>query len=649
MKIYFYYVLILLLCTACATNESDPTLEHAEYSVTFRAQLNNEDETKATQPGDDLLNENEIKRLDILFYKGENNVYYPADNQISYKKSGNGVEVSVQFTTSEVALFDNATDYKMVVIANTNLLRDNLANIQYSELKQLVQSSNLISMPNEAFLMDGEVNTKLSPTITTLTDVKLKRAAAKVNIRIDAVSIPGWEFVSAEAQLYSSAKKTTLLQGNPCVLAESDFESYLPRDIQMNNSETFYSYENDWTLDSEKEPWMLLKVNVKNLQNTIDATYYKVRLNYLNASGTDPQLAFKLIRNKIYELGINLYALGSPDPELPLELTCNFRILDWTTKQIDVSIDNYKYLVVFEDQVDMYNIVNRDIKYASNMSVQLVINQVSYTQYNSDGSITKVPITSGANYPTIKLDSTNRTINISSKIPINYVPKEIEFEVKTIGTPQLSQKVKVTQYPPIYVTAEWSNSSTNVGGGSTLGGCNTDYSNGATGQKNFNLYKVTILLSDFSKFSGGVTYPSTDGYVLGDPSVVDNNIRTTGTDEISNNIYSPQFVIASQRGITLPDTWDCAFSRCKAYREGGYLQGSWRIPTKAEIQIVDMIQDDVNSAVKSLLIGDEYWSARKDNQGKSTSYNFKGNTFTESSTKNYPVRCITDTWNRNTK
>ena len=56
-----------------------------------------------------------------------------------------------------------------------------------------------------------------------------------------------------------------------------------------------------------------------------------------------------------------------------------------------------------------------------------------------------------------------------------------------------------------------------------MGGCNTDYPNGASGQQNFNLYKVTILLSDFSKFSGSVTYPSTDGYVLGDPSVVNSN------------------------------------------------------------------------------------------------------------------------------
>ena len=630
MKIYFYYVLILLLGTACATNESDPTLEHAEYSVTFRAQLNNEDETKATQPGDDLLNENEIKRLDILFYKGENNVYYPADNQISYKKSGNGVEVSVQFTTSEVALFDNATDYKMVVIANTNLLRDNLANIQYSELKQLVQSSNLISMPNEAFLMDGEVNTKLSPTITTLTDVKLKRAAAKVNIRIDAVSIPGRVFVSAEAQLYSSAKKTTLLQGNPCVLTESDFESYLPRDIQMNNSETFYSYENDWTLDSEKEPWILLKVNVKNLQNAIDATYYKVRLNYLNASGTDPQLAFKLMRNKIYELGINLYALGSPDPELPLELTCNFRILDWTTKQIDVSIDNYKYLVVFEDQVDMYNIVNRDIKYASNMDVKIENIQAYYYEFDSNGDKIKKPILStDLSYPKIVLNKQNSSININASIPINYVPKEIEFDVQTIGVPQLSQRVKVFQYPPIYVTAVKSMDSSS-GNGAGDCGSNT-YPHGSTGRINFTFYTVTTLVHN------------SEATVVGDPTVLSDGIKVTGTDVVSNNMISPQFVIATQRGITSQIEYNCAQTRCKTYRETPYKKGEWRIPTKAEIVLIDKIQDDPKSAVKSLLQGSSYWSAYKWEY-----YTFTNNSFSSSSNQAF-VRCITDTWNRNTK
>ena len=257
------------------------------------------------------------------------------------------------------------------------------------------------------------------------------------------------------------------MQGDPCILAESDFDSYFPRDIQMNNSEAFYSYENDWTLDSKKEPWVLLKVKLKlkNSQSVIITTYYKVRLNYLNASSTDPQLAFKLMRNKIYELGVNLYALGSPDPELPLDLTCNFRILDWTTKQIDVSIDNYKYLVVFEDQVDMYNIVSRDIKYASNMDVKIANIQAYYYEYDSKGGKEKKPISStDTSFPKISLDKQKSSVNINASIPVNYVPKEIEFDVQTIGTPQLFQKVKVTQYPPIYVTAEWSNSSTNVGG-----------------------------------------------------------------------------------------------------------------------------------------------------------------------------------------
>ncbi|MGL6179674.1 MAG: fimbrial protein [Tannerellaceae bacterium] len=633
MRTYLYYMLILLLGTACATNESDLIFEQTKYSVTFRVQLNNnEEETKATQPGDDSLNENEIKRLDILFYNGENNVYYPADNRVSFQKSGNGVEVSVQFTTSEVALFDNATNYKMVVIANTNLLREKFANIQYSELKQLVQSSNLIDIPNESFLMDGEVNTKLSPTITKLTDVKLKRAAAKVNIQINAMSIPGCKFVSAEAQLYSSAKKTAVMQGNPCVLLDSDFDSYLPRDIQMNNSETFYSYENDWTLDSKKEPWVLLKVNIKNSQNTIITTYYKVRLNYLNASGTDPELAFKLMRNKIYELGIHLYTLGSSDPELPLDLTCNFRILDWTSKQIDVSIDNYKYLVVFEDQVDMYNILCRDIKYASNMDVKIENLQAYYYEFDSNGDkIKRTLLSTDSSYPVIVLDKQNSSINIKTSIPINYVPKEIEFDVQTIGVPQLIQRVKVFQYPPIYVTAVKSVDSTS---GSGVGDCGDNiYPHGSTGRTNFTFYTVTTLVHN------------SETTFVGDPTVLSNGVMVTGTDVVSNNLISPQFVIATQRGITSQINYDCAQTRCKTYRETPYKKGEWRIPTKAEIVLIDRIQDDPKSAVKSLLQGSSYWSAYKWEY-----YTFTSNSFSANSSLNQAyVRCITDTWNRNSK
>lgn len=655
MKKVILYILLIIVSYSCQTEWEDAPIINTPETFSFFVDIKNDPiRTKTTELGDDLLNENKIDRLDVFFYRGETCVFYPVASQLSLDQPSGLVDI--KFSPAEAGLFDNQTLYNVYVVANTNIARSDLMNLTLSELKMKVQSSNLAQMPNSNFLMDGTFDTKLPYQAVQFAIVNLKRAAIKIRPKFDLLNIPGYTFVSANIVMNRYLDKTSLLEGIPYnANVSTDLKNYSKRNFPIGDTEVFYTYETSWDKDIRYEPSLLMEVRLRNTAGVEKNYYYKLSLSFLNSNDIDQAYAFKLLRNKIYEIGVQIRELGGDDPQNPLVLTCNYLIKDWTTKNIDVNISNLHYLVVFETQVNMYNISNYKIGYAASTSIEIKNKKAYYNTYNNSGVATQNPVTTGWS---INVDATNSKITINSTIPNNYVPREFEFTVSTVGLANnLTQLVKITQYPPIYITSQYSSTSTGVGGGSSYGGCNSDYPNGdaSSGQTNFNLYKITVLVNDFSKIANVANYPSISNYVLGDPSIIESgtNRMITGTDAISNNIISPQFVIASQRGITLPRDWSCALSRCKAYREGPYAGGKWRIPSKAEVQIVDMIQGDPNSAVKTLMIGTEYWSARSDevsNRGRtSDSYRFTENKFYTTNSWNtsgneFPVRCITDTW-----
>ena len=107
-------------------------------------------------------------------------------------------------------------------------------------------------------------------------------------------------------------------------------------------------------------------------------------------------------------------------------------------------------------------------------------------------------------------------------------------------------------------------------------------------------------------------------------------------------MVSPSFELASQLGATSAWPYNKTFSngRNRYYNEdytwGGYLEvntalcncatytetrivngvevplDDWRLPTEAEIRLIDQLQNDPNSAVKSIMTGRYYWSAKSD-------------------------------------
>ena len=132
---------------------------------------------------------------------------------------------------------------------------------------------------------------------------------------------------------------------------------------------------------------------------------------------------------------------------------------------------------------------------------------------------------------------------------------------------------------------------------------------------------------------------------------VDGKYFQTQIDKVHNKTISPQFVIATQRGITSDSkSWEIAQQRCATYRESQYAAGSWRMPTLAELKLVRRMQLDPNSAIKNLFVfsgaGGErgWWTAQ---YGASVILNNPNDA--EAININRPdidnsVRCVRDIW-----
>lgn len=267
---------------------------------------------------------------------------------------------------------------------------------------------------------------------------------------------------------------------------------------------------------------------------------------------------------------------------------------------VDVVIADLKYLFVRETKVVMANITEYIIEFAS--SSDITIDKPSfatYEKYELRGNVISKGVgyyySNSNQYPTITRDSgKNGYIRITSKLPVNYFPKQFVFGVHNNDNLSV-EGIVVDQYPPQYLTGEKSE------------GGNHDSS--ADYSKNPNLFTITTIASG--------------DWIIGNPSKIVDNAIETKDDEQSNNMISPRFIVASRYAAVSGGTytWQKAHDRCRTYWEtldskktgknATYPPGKWRMPTLAELKFMDAIQE-ASPAVDYLFNQDsKYWGARK--------------------------------------
>lgn len=651
-------IAIAIACSGCSTEilqQTDPD-DH-----TFTISLISDSEHATRAQGEDRYNENSIERTDIFFFDASGNVvYYPTQSQITYLSK----KLVLSIPGQEVQQLFNKS-LTLYMLANSKLSRDELSGKKQNEIINLVQQnpSSFNPVPftaQSSLLMDGAIALSgLNETKTDLGSITLKRASAKVIVRITEAKIDGYSATEASVRINNYLDKTTVSGlGEPYIASGSDYKHSLYRTIKLPesgnvyDSEPLYSYANDWSDTPSQESYITLRVKWRK-NETAEEKYYHYRIPF-NHMPADEEFNYCLKRNHIYTFNVNIGVLGGLDPEEVVELQPYFELKDWTSKDIIVDLNPYNFLVVAEQYIEMYDISQRSVQYISNSPVTITIDSVYYYHYSSTGDINKTLIPQGNTYyPTILPNIQTSTIDISTRVPINYVPKYIRFTVSNESG--LTQTVRVVQYPRQYITSQYSNIS-DINFSNFPNGFWTNNGMGNSTMKNFNFYTITttsVAKEDKFILGGNLTAPTSN--------IQTGPIVATKMDAASNQIVSPKFVVATQRGIISARSYFQAQGRCYEYAEGPYPKKTWRMPTTAEMALIAKLQNDNNSAIKDLFVPatdntGRWWTAQREVVGSGTTYYYYNvragqlesqTVYSGGTDPMMPVRCVHDVWEDN--
>lgn len=633
------YALILLMVSGCIAERpvACPDDDASSAQLSLRLAVQQIRSLRATEAGADALNENKIESLQILFYKGEE-LYW----SVSPAPAADG-NYSIPIPEAQQQSFDGNSTYNVYVVTNMAFK----APKQESELAKIVVTEPVSDKPNAKFVMQGKTSKKINlgtPEGKQLGTVELRRVASKLRIT-PTVQVTGYElageiqvkFVGATDRGYLTAEE---------VAAGANSIAYAYRATSNKEPQHFYSYYNKWSSNDEA-PYYLLTVPLKKAgATTVADYYYRVAL-----TPAEPHFT----ANKLYDLKLGIHKLGSTTPEEPVSITGTLSILPWTLCDDQYDLPAANYLEVSEKEAHIYNVETHTISYESSKKpVTTQIVEVSFSYVNgATGVATTDNISSSSDqYPTVTV--VGNQIQIESRIPINNVPKKIRIKVSN-GIAGLDKEVTVYQYPSLFVV-------------NTIGVKSSIRPDGtlADGLNNKAIYRITVQNPPKGKILGFPPREMTDfwpGYWNGSRWVLTGGTKTskltTKRDAETAQMVSPSFELASQLGATerwsyLEYGWtqegpmwnpswyrtdsigadeETALCDCALYTEARIVNGKevilddWRLPTEAEIRLIDQLQNDPNSAVQSIMTGRYYWSAKdnaaiklKGGSGGSTSY-----------------------------
>ena len=632
------YALILLMVSGCVTERPVACPDEGSTAeLSLRLAVQEIRSLRATtEPGVDALNENKIESLQILFYKG-GTLYW----SVSPAPSTDG-NYNIPIPEDKQGGFDGNSTYDIYVVTNMTFT----APQQESDLAKIPVSESVAKLPNDKFVMQGKTSKQINlktPEGKQLGEVQLRRVASKLRIT-PTIAVEGYALDGTiQIKFVGATDRGCLIAEEPATGVSAIDYGY--RDTQAQQPQLFYSYYSNWSSDPDQAPYYLLTVPLKKAGETTAVNYYyRVAL-----TPAEPHFT----ANKLYDLKLGIHKLGSTTPEEPVSITGSLSILPWTICDDQYDLPASNYLEVSEREAHIYNVETHTISYESSkkpVTTQIVEASFSYVNGATGQAITDAIPTSSDQYPTVTV--VGNQIKIQSRLPINNIPKKIRFKVSN-GITELDKEVTVYQYPSLFITH-------------TMGAKSSRRPDGTlehSGLNNKAIYRITVqnppagMILGFPPRGNTNFYKSewvSDGWLSGHNEYqIQHSDYTTMRDAETAQMVSPSFELASQLGATPSMPYDqtqenhtmydkkTALCNCATYTETRIVNGvevtldDWRLPTEAEIRLIDQLQNDPNSAVQSIMTGRYYWSA-KDN----AAIKLQGGS--EGSTSDAYTRCVRD-------
>lgn len=443
-----------------------------------------------------------------------------------------------------------------------------------------------------------------------------------------------------------------------------------------------YVYPNNWADNSilEREACVVMNLPMVYTSGESSVNHYN---SWYKIPMTDEKM-FK--RNNYYEVNITLNRPGATEESTPIELNdIYYAVEEWVEQDIYVGGDDKpKYLSVNKTEMEMRNIAvdASTLSFASSSPVTITVKDIYY--YNKFGQkTTDSPAITG----TTETGSIAGNITVNSPLPTNNAIRY--FTLVVTNQDGITREVQVAQYPLEYITnqqgwysyrsdfytgtynpttyeykgsrrtaANWGNNGWSYGTeygegyffGSKVASMRTD------GTSRLYYYRWTQNGTSASTDQGNLTAlnnarmyhvqitASSGKYIVGIPKLDADGFTDDGEDNAE--LVSPSFMIASQLGATLaPGSKEQAERHCREYVEvydpdnnpqtnNAIHYDNWRLPTRAEVQIIIDFQYVPNAAMDEVLSGNYYWSATGEVRNPQSS----------SSGTQSAVRCIRDVY-----
>lgn len=417
-NIVFGFLSCAMLCGGCSDAMED-IIDAPSESLTLRFYSAGAGTRADIESSDASLNENLISNLAVAFYPSAASDSKNAVKFNLFKNLGatGKVERKIIISDEEVALLFGSTETSGAtcrVYALANLSDEEIATLgktpTVAAMKELRVSSEFDTQQvQESFVMSGDAtvtyNIDASGKKTAVGNVQLVRSAAKITLNIklpESYKDPGtgniWEPIASPA---TGAMRVLLNNGvkNSRVLVPQEGYDFKDEDYfnittadatygfvdnRVNNSEypnkqkvPFYTYPNRWenTPGERHRTALTLIVPWHNTTtNTYQTFYYRVPVTPAEMPG--------LVSNHSYQIDLNVGMLGSAMPETPVEITGNYRVVDWARETIDVNIKDYRYLVVSPTTYRMDNAEDFTLNFYSSHPVEVDDITMTYQRFS---------------------------------------------------------------------------------------------------------------------------------------------------------------------------------------------------------------------------------------------------------------------------
>lgn len=355
---YFAMCAIALLGlanTSCMSDDIESTAA-CDYSVVLEYKVGGSaTETRAatraeTEVGNEILNENQINRLDLFVFKKDGSrVKQVTFNSADVKGSPTTEYKHKELTSKELTRSDIDGNV-LYLVANL----DNWGNINnLNDLKEATINQATTFQHNQkqsAFVMDAKMLEREVTTGKIHLKFQLKRALAKIRLNVQDDKGNAVAPTAYACQLmHYAADGAILAEGNSTsnalnTDAAASSKVTVPA-VTQDNKAVFYSYANSWIdktknpyaeepIDVSKQTYILLKAKYKGKDY-----FYKVPVNKRlyesnDAATTDwtkYEPLYRLDRNTIYDVTAKVDREGGDTPENPAELNVLPTVLPWET------------------------------------------------------------------------------------------------------------------------------------------------------------------------------------------------------------------------------------------------------------------------------------------------------------------------------